>query len=135
VLRDRAKFGHLMAFAQALPRLRRRVRRDLLAPGLTRDKVLATIVLLLETTLIRIGNPRYARQNPHYGLTTLQNQHVDLRGALHSVGSTEVNHYLRQITGGAFSAKDFRTWAATVFCAVELIDGMAESKTRPSSPS
>jgi DNA topoisomerase-1 len=79
--RDQNKYGHMMAFARALPRIRRRVQRDLRRPGLSREKVLATIVRLLETTLIRVGNDEYAKQNHSYGLTTMRNQHVKVRGA------------------------------------------------------
>jgi DNA topoisomerase-1 len=75
-VRDGAKFEHMMAFAEALPRLRRQVALDMAAPGLGRRKVLATIVHLLETTMIRVGNLSYARENKSYGLTTLQVRHV-----------------------------------------------------------
>src|SRR5438034_1149216 len=57
------------------------IRRELARPGMPREKVLATIVRLLETTLIRVGNEEYARQNHHYGLTTMHNRHVDVSGA------------------------------------------------------
>ncbi|HEV8631286.1 MAG TPA: DNA topoisomerase IB, partial [Thermoanaerobaculia bacterium] len=67
-------------FAAALPALRRRVRRDLARPGLPREKVLATVVRLLETTAIRVGNGEYQRQNGTFGLTTLRDRHVDVRG-------------------------------------------------------
>jgi len=80
-VRDAAKFEHLIAFAEALPRLRRRVAADMAKPGLRRDKVLATVVLLLETTLIRVGNPEYARKNRSYGLTTLNARHATLAGS------------------------------------------------------
>jgi DNA topoisomerase-1 len=79
--RDENKYGHMMAFARVLPKIRRRVRRDLARPGLSREKVLATIVRLLETTLIRVGNDSYARENHSYGLTTLRNHHVKVHGA------------------------------------------------------
>jgi DNA topoisomerase-1 len=79
--RDQNKYGHMIDFARALPRLRRRVQRDLRRPGLNREKVLATIVRLLETTLIRVGNDEYARDNHSYGLTTMRNRHVRVRGA------------------------------------------------------
>jgi DNA topoisomerase IB len=75
-LRDHGKFGRVMAFGDALPALRRRVRRDLALPGLPREKVLALIVRLLDDTLIRIGNESYARDNHSYGLTTLRTRHV-----------------------------------------------------------
>lgn len=74
--RDDNKFQHMVAFAKALPKIRRRVKRDLQKPGLPREKVLATVLKLLETTLIRVGNDEYARTNQSFGLTTLRNQHV-----------------------------------------------------------
>ncbi|HZS82891.1 MAG TPA: DNA topoisomerase IB [Stellaceae bacterium] len=79
-VRDEAKFGHMMRFVRALPRIRERVAGDLARPGLPRPKVLAAIVRLLETTLARIGNEEYARNNHSYGLTTLRNRHVRVRG-------------------------------------------------------
>jgi DNA topoisomerase-1 len=176
--RDAAKFDRLGAFARALPGLRARVEADMRLRGLPREKVLATIVHLLETTLIRIGNDEYARQNGSYGLTTLRNTHVavngcgtlafrfvgkggkrhnvDVRspglarivrrlrelpgqelfqyvdddGIARSVGSADVNDYLRETMGGEFSAKDFRTWQATVLTAVALAEaGPAETDT------
>jgi DNA topoisomerase IB len=75
-LRDHGKFDRVMAFGDALPALRRRVRRDLALPGLPREKVLALIVRLLDDTLIRIGNESYTRDNHSYGLTTLRTRHV-----------------------------------------------------------
>jgi DNA topoisomerase-1 len=163
--RDENKYGHMMAFARVLPKIRRRVRRDLGRPGLCRERILATIVRLLETTLIRVGNDEYARQNHSYGLTTLRNRHVKVHGAeldfsfrgksgkihhihiedpkvarivarcqdlpgqelfgyrddageVHSIGSQEVNDYLREITGENYTAKDFRTWIGTVLAAI-----------------
>lgn len=74
--RDADKYDRMIAFGQALPRLRRRVSRDLARPGLPREKVLATVVRLLEATLIRVGNEEYARANRSYGLTTLRTRHV-----------------------------------------------------------
>lgn len=75
-LRDHGKFDRVLAFGEALPALRRRVRHDLALPGLPRDKVLALIVRLLDETLIRIGNESYTRANGSYGLTTLRSRHV-----------------------------------------------------------
>jgi DNA topoisomerase-1 len=71
----------MMAFAEALPRIRRRVQRDLTLSGLPQAKVLATVVRLLETTLIRVGNDEYARDNRSYGLTTMHDRHVKVSGA------------------------------------------------------
>jgi DNA topoisomerase-1 len=80
-MRDGAKFDHMMVFAQALPGLRQQVAKHMAAPGLGRDKVLATVVHLLETTMIRVGNSSYAKENKSYGLTTLLNRHVRIEGA------------------------------------------------------
>ena len=80
-VRDENKFDRLAQFAKALPNIRRRVAQDLKLPGLPRRKVLATIVRLLERTFIRIGNEEYARENKSFGLTTLRNRHVKVKGA------------------------------------------------------
>jgi DNA topoisomerase-1 len=79
-VRDRAKYAHLIQFAQLLPALRKRLAADLRRPGQSREKVIAVIVTLLERTLIRIGNEDYARDNGSFGLTTLRNRHVKVRG-------------------------------------------------------
>lgn len=79
-VRDAAKFDHIQSFARALPALRKRVRRHMALPGLPRTKVLATIVYLLEHTLSRVGNESYAKDNNSFGLTTLRNHHVKVRG-------------------------------------------------------
>jgi DNA topoisomerase-1 len=178
--REEQKFEHVTDFAKALPAIRRVVRRHMALPGLPREKVLATIVYLLETTLIRVGNADYARNNKSYGLTTLRDPHVDVAGsqlrfhfkgksgktwrlkvtdrrvakivkacqdlpgqhlfqyrngdnALHEVTSTDVNAYLREITGRDVTAKDFRTWAGTVLAAFalqefEAVDSQAAAK-------
>ena len=160
--RDGNKFERMADFGAALPKLRRRLRRDLALPGLPREKVLAVVGSLLDTTRVRIGNPEYARDNNSFGLTTLRNRHVsfirdrrallrfrgkggaehevavddrrivrivrhcqDLPGQLlfqyvddagerHPVDSEMVNAYLREAMAGEFTAKDFRTWGATV---------------------
>ncbi|MDO8900292.1 MAG: DNA topoisomerase IB [Phenylobacterium sp.] len=174
IARDLAKFERLTAFGRALPRLRRRVEADLGRRGLPREKVLAAVVRLLETTLIRVGNDEYARTNKSYGLTTLRNRHASIssRGAVfrfrgkggkdhetgfqdrrlarvvkscqelpgqrlfqyldedgvrHAVESADVNAYLREATGLDISAKDFRTWAATVSAARALAGSRAGS--------
>ena len=161
------KFERLPAFARALPKLRKRVEADLNKRGVSRDKVLATAVRLLEITLIRVGNAQYAKQNRSYGLTTLRKKHVDLgaaamtfafrgksgvehevkvrdrrlatvirtlrdlpgqqlfkyrdeTGSLCPISSDDVNAYIREAMGEQFSAKDFRTWAATVSAARAL---------------
>lgn len=79
-IRDVTKFLRMVDFGAALPSIRRRVRRDLRRPGLPRDKVLAIVVRLLETTLIRVGNEAYAQSNGSYGLTTLRDRHALVRG-------------------------------------------------------
>lgn len=162
-----SKFERLPAFARSLPKLRARVEADLTKRGVSRDKVLATAVRLLELTLIRVGNAEYARQNRSYGLTTLHKRHLELDGAaltfafkgksgvehevrvrdrrlatmvrslrelpgqqlfkyrgpdgdLCPITSDDVNGYIREAMGEAFSAKDFRTWAGTVSAARAL---------------
>ncbi len=80
-VRDETKYDRMVAFAEALPRIRARTERDLALPGLPRDKVLATVVQLLEKTLIRVGNDEYARTNRSFGLTTLRDRHVDVNGS------------------------------------------------------
>ena len=79
-LRDADKYGHMLEFARRLPCLRARVARDMARPGRSREKVLATVVDLLDKTLIRVGNHDYARENGSYGLTTLRNRHVRVNG-------------------------------------------------------
>jgi DNA topoisomerase-1 len=79
-VRDRAKYEHLPNFARALPGLRKKLAADLRLPGLPRDKIIATVVTLLGETLIRIGNEDYARANNSFGLTTLRNRHVKVKG-------------------------------------------------------
>jgi DNA topoisomerase-1 len=161
-LRDSAKFDRMVAFGEALPKLRRRLKRDLGLPGLPREKVLAVVVSILDATRVRIGNTEYARDNKSFGLTTLRNRHVsfirDGRAVLNFRGkggvphevhiddrrvaqivrhcqeipgqhlfqyvsddgqrcpidSGQVNDYLRDAMGDDFTAKDFRTWGATL---------------------
>ncbi len=79
-LRDESKFGRMLSFSNALLALREQIERDLLAPGLSRRKLLATVVRFLDKTLIRVGNDEYARANQSYGLTTLRRRHVDVSG-------------------------------------------------------
>jgi DNA topoisomerase-1 len=80
-VRDEVKYGRLIAFARALPRIRRRLGADMRRSGLQRQRVLATVVQLLEKTLIRIGNEEYARDNDSYGLTTMRDRHAKVNGA------------------------------------------------------
>ncbi|HEV2005459.1 MAG TPA: hypothetical protein VGQ85_02495, partial [Candidatus Limnocylindrales bacterium] len=79
--RDADKFDRMVRFGELLPRIRRRVTRDLRARGLPRDKVVAAVVRLLELTLLRVGNDEYARLNRTFGLSTLRNRHAEIRGA------------------------------------------------------
>jgi DNA topoisomerase-1 len=80
-VRDQTKYDRMIAFGEALPRLRARVAHDLALPGLPQEKVLAAVIRLLEATAIRVGNEEYARHNGSFGLTTLRNDHVDVFGA------------------------------------------------------
>jgi DNA topoisomerase I len=159
-VRDADKFRRMLAFGRALPQIHKRVAAHSRLPGMPREKVLAAVVRLLESTLIRVGNEQYVRENRSYGLTTLRERHVDLKGnvirfefrgkhgivhhvavadplaadvvrrclelpgqelfqylddtgARRLVSSSDVNDYLREVSGEDFSAKDFRTWYAT----------------------
>jgi DNA topoisomerase-1 len=80
-VRDETKYNRAIAFAKALPRIRRRVSQDLKLPGLPRNKVLATVIRLLEVSLIRVGNEEYARANRSFGLTTMRDRHVKISGS------------------------------------------------------
>jgi DNA topoisomerase I len=80
-IRDENKYDRLVNFGKALPKIRRRLKKDLALSGLPREKVLATIVQLLERSLIRVGNEEYARENKSFGLTTMQDRHVDVKGS------------------------------------------------------
>jgi DNA topoisomerase-1 len=177
-VRDATKYGRMVTFGAALPMIRERTDEHLRLPGLPREKVLATVVRLLETTCIRIGNEEYARTNRSFGLTTLRGRHVEIEGSTihfhfrgkagvyHDVGlrdrrlariikncqeipghelfqyiaedgsrqsidSADVNDYLRRIGGEEFTAKDFRTWAGTLFAAFALREcGACESEAQ-----
>jgi DNA topoisomerase-1 len=167
-VRDDAKFGRMVTFAEALPRLRRTLARDLAAQGLPRRKVLAVVVSILDATRVRVGNVEYARDNKSFGLTTLLNRHVSFirdgrailtfrgkGGVQHEIpiddrriakivkhcqelpgqqlfqyvtdagqrapiDSGQVNEYLREAMGDDFTAKDFRTWGATLQAVILL---------------
>ncbi|MDB6108813.1 MAG: topoisomerase [Pedosphaera sp.] len=80
-VRDESKYTQTIAFAEALPAIRERVEQDLALPGIPRNKVLATVVRLLEVSRIRVGNEEYARENKSYGLTTMRDKHVDISGS------------------------------------------------------
>jgi DNA topoisomerase-1 len=179
-IRESSKYEHIIAFADALPALRKIVHEHMGLRGLPREKVLATVVHLLESTLIRIGNDDYARDNKSYGLTTLKNRHAEVDGSEvrfrftgksgkqwslrvrdrriariirqcqdlpgqeliqyigedgkpQDVTSSDVNDYLREISGQDITAKDFRTWAGTVLAAMALrefegFDSAAQAK-------
>jgi DNA topoisomerase-1 len=179
-VRDETKYYRLLGFAQALPAIRRRTAADLRGTRLSRDKVLATVVALLEKTLIRVGNDEYAKHNRSFGLTTLRDGHVavkgrrvrfmfrgksgveheidlddwrlaqivrqcrdipgydlfqyyDEEGERRTIGSGDVNAYLKQITGEDYSSKDFRTWAGTVLAAQllgECVDFKSETQAK-----
>ena len=94
-VRDETKYTRLIAFGEALPRIRERVDADLARYGLPREKVLATVVRLLETTFIRVGNEEYAKTNKSYGLTTMRNEHVAISGStiqFHFHGKSGIEH-------------------------------------------
>ena len=94
-VRDATKFTRMAAFSEALPQIRKRIERDLALQGLPRNKVLATVVRLLERTCIRVGNDEYARENGSFGLTTLRNRHVTIEGTtlrFHFKGKSGVVH-------------------------------------------
>src|SRR5579859_1228613 len=91
-VRDETKYDRMIAFGEALPAIRERVARDLSLPGLPYEKVLATIVRLLDATLIRVGNEEYVRENNSYGLTTLRSRHVEVAG-------TKVHFHFRGKSG------------------------------------
>ncbi len=94
-VRDANKFDRLLAFGEALPAIRERTDRDLALRGIPKEKVLATVVQLLEVTRMRVGNTEYARQNQHFGLTTLRTRHVEVDGTtlkFHFVGKSGKEH-------------------------------------------
>jgi DNA topoisomerase-1 len=164
-VRDEAKYDELAEFARRLPKLRRRLDRDMARSGVDKAKVVAALVTLIGEAHARVGNERYAVANGSYGLTTLRDRHVRVRrsalelrfrakagkfarvtidderlakivrrcrdlpgqrlfqyldaaGKRHAVNSNDVNGYIREATGGNFSAKTFRTWAATLWAAL-----------------
>jgi DNA topoisomerase IB len=175
--RDQAKFDHMLEFAHALPGLRERVAAQLDGERLTRERVLACAVRLLDRGFFRIGSESYAEQNHSYGLATMHKRHVRLEGdeivfdypakfgrrRLQSVldptarelvaalkrrrgggpellayrregrwvdvRSDDINAYIKELTGGDFTAKDFRTWAATVLAAVALSASFPQARS------
>ncbi|TZG25771.1 DNA topoisomerase IB [Sphingomonas montanisoli] len=168
-VRDSTKYEHMLDFAATLPAIRQAVDAHMGLKGLPREKVLATVVRLLETTMIRVGNEDYAKANKSYGLTTLLDRHVKVEGSelrfafkgksgkqwklglkdrrvarivkasqdlpgqhlfqyldeageRHEVSSTDINAYLKEISGKDITAKDFRTWSGTVLAAMALAE-------------
>ncbi len=97
-VRDETKYHRMLAFGRALPGIRTHVAQDLARPGLAREKVLAAVVRLLETTFIRVGNEEYARKNDSFGLTTLRDEHAEIAGStleFHFRGKSGVEHHVR----------------------------------------
>ncbi|HET9954227.1 MAG TPA: DNA topoisomerase IB, partial [Polyangiaceae bacterium] len=170
-VRDLAKYDNIVRFVRALPRLRERLSQDLKQRALSKTKVVAAVVSLMERTQLRVGNRRYAEQNGSYGLTTLRDEHARISGASltlrfrgksgkqfdvnlhdrrlakivrkcrdipgqtlfqyfdedgqhHAVTSCDVNAYLQETMGHAFTAKEFRTWAASSLAALHLASSL-----------
>ena len=168
-VRNETKFHRMVAFGKVLPKIRRTVAKDLKKQNMPKEKVLATIVALLDKTLIRVGNEEYAKENNSYGLTTLHNKHISIAGSTihfefkgksgvnhainlqdkrlakivrdckdipgyelfqyideqgerHSIHSEDVNEYIKNSSGGDFTAKDFRTWHGTILACEALKD-------------
>ena len=168
-----AKYELLAQFGRALPKLRRKVERDIAGRAMSRNTVLAAVVRLIDTTHIRVGNEQYAKDNNSFGATTLRNRHARIVGGKlrlayvgksgkkrevtitdrnlvriakrtqdlpgqhlfeyigadgepHPVTSGDVNAYIKEATGGDFTAKNFRTWGASVIA----FTGIADSADR-----
>jgi DNA topoisomerase I len=166
-LANETKFGELPDFVRALPVIRSAVRRELSRESLTRDRVIAGVVAMLELTGYRVGSRRYARDNGTFGIASLLTRHIkaagdhvevvfpgkagaehhaeidaprllglinelqelpgqhlfrycDDAGECHDIGTADVNEWLKQAAGGDFTAKQFRTWKATLLCARAL---------------
>jgi DNA topoisomerase I len=177
VRRDQEKFDHMLDFARALPDLRKKVAADLEGEELTRERVLACAVRLLDRGFFRIGSETYAEQNETYGLATMRRDQVAVagdelvfdypskggkrrvasvvdpevreivtrlrrrrgglellawrdRGRWVDMRSEDVNRYLHELTGDDFTAKDFRTWNATVLAAVALSASWSVARSR-----
>lgn len=169
-VRNESKFEKLALFGETLPKIYQATEADLKLSGLPKDKVLAAVVRVMDLTRVRVGNDIYAEQNDSYGLTTMRNDHAQVKGhkvrfrfrgksgverdvafedprlsriikncqdlpgeelfcyedddgEVHDVSSTDVNEYLKRITGEDLTAKDFRTWGGTVK-ALEIIKGL-----------
>jgi DNA topoisomerase IB len=181
-LRDAEKFDRVLEFGRALPRLRATVERHLRGEGLTRARVLAAAIRLIDLGFFRAGGEEYAAENGSYGLATIRREHVTCRrGEIvfeyagkggkqreqavadglvravvvalkrrrspaglddllvyrsgrrwHNVSAADINDYLRESSGGDFTAKDFRTWHATVLAAVGLAVSRPAAETAAS---
>lgn len=171
---EESKFKGLAQFGKALPKLRRRVQKDLNSHELSRGAVLAAVVRLLDSSYLRIGNPEYAKDNKSFGATTLLCRHVREQGRKlkmrfagkhgivqevtitdsrlrrvvrrcqelpgqslfqysdngdpQPITSADVNDYIREATGGDFTAKHFRTWGASVIAFEKLLEASEEEK-------
>ena len=173
--RESAKYEGLLEFGNALPKLRRRVEKDLRRRNLTREAVLAAVVRLLDTERLRVGNEEYARENKSFGATTLRRRHLrrsghglmmrftgkhgivqevkitdtnlkrickrcqELPGQMlfqyvngdgepKPITSGDVNDYIKEATGGDFTAKHFRTWSASVIAFEQLLRKTEDSR-------
>jgi len=172
---EASKFAGLAEFGKALPKIRRKVDKDLKQRALNRDKVVAAVVRLLDEDYLRVGNEEYAKANKSYGATTLLSrqvkddgrrvrmrfkgksgieqevtitdrtlrrivrqlqelpgqglfQYVNGDGKPHPITSTEVNDYIREASGGDFTAKHFRTWGATVLAFEQMLDKAEDAR-------
>lgn len=164
---EQAKFERILDFAESLPKLRKQIEHDLAQRKLTKDKALACVVKLMDEAYFRVGNQQYARENQHYGITTMRSKHanitstsvtfdfigksgqahhkrindrqlariikqmddlpgyeifkyIDEDGKVQDIDSQDVNEYIKQHMGEAYSAKDFRTWGGTLLATAEL---------------
>ncbi|RZJ32917.1 MAG: DNA topoisomerase IB [Chryseobacterium sp.] len=176
VLRKQTKFYRMLQFGEGLEQLRKKLSRDLGKQGLNKQKVLAAIVATMDRTGIRVGNEMYEKMYGSYGLSTLEDRHIDIKGSQvsfsfvgkkgihqkislksqrlakiirdckeipvkelfqylddegkrHSIHSEDVNNYIKEISGGEFTSKDFRTWVGTVHCMESLI-ALGEFETK-----
>lgn len=177
-LREQEKFAQCVCFANALPKIRKTVSEALIRRDLSKDRVIAAVVRLLDTGSLRVGNTAYARENRSFGATTLQNRHAKVQGgrvqldyvgksgrrhrigledarlvsivrrcldvpgqqlfqykgedeAFHPVSSGDVNQWLCSVTGEHFTAKHFRTWAASVLAFEALVAAKGDTRLKP----
>ena len=178
--REAEKFRRILEFAAALPKMRAAVARDLALPGFPREKVLACILRILSTCFLRPGSQVYASENGSFGIATLRNRHVDVKGDLVSydfpgksgkrqraemrdrvsaamirklkkmpgadvfkyvdaegrivdVKRRDINRYIKDMMGEAFTAKDFRTWYGSLVCARELARAGSDPSESPTA--